>query len=132
VGHKIRTAEKHIPRTVDRPKPKRPDIKPYSETDIRAMLGSLERSKAYRRRKITFRICQPERSRVIIYLLLDTGMRASELCIARIKDLDINNRKIHILGKGDKERTLNISPRTSTVLWRFLNCTGMILLLKHP
>ena len=40
------------------------------------------------------------RNRTIILLLLDTGVRASELCGLTIKDADLTNKRILVLGKG--------------------------------
>ena len=60
------------------------------------------------------------RNRTIILLLLDTGVRASELCGLAIKDADLTNKRILVLGKGNKERALPISPRTAKTLWRYL------------
>ena len=60
------------------------------------------------------------RNRTIILLLLDTGIRASELCGLAIKDADLTNKRILVLGKGNKERAVPISPRTAKTLWRYL------------
>jgi len=47
-------------------------------------------------------------------------MRASELCNLRIRDLDMANHRVHVMGKGDKERSVRISPRTVQAIWRYL------------
>ena len=60
------------------------------------------------------------RNRAIILLLLDTGVRASELCGLAIHHADLNNKRILVMGKGSKERALPISPRTTKTLWRYL------------
>ena len=44
------------------------------------------------------------RNRLILELLLATGIRVSELSNIKISDIDLNNREIKILGKGSKER----------------------------
>lgn len=51
--------------------------------------------------------------RAIVTLLLDTGMRASELCNLTWADLDLDQGIIRILGKGSKIRhvALNRQPR---------------------
>ena len=59
------------------------------------------------------------RNRTIILLLLDTGVRASELCGLAIKDADLTNKRILVLGKGNKERRCR-SPPTAKTLWRYL------------
>lgn len=47
----------------------------------------------------------------VIELLFATGMRISELCSLKQKDLDIDNRQVLIFGKGAKERILQIGNR---------------------
>ena len=45
-----------------------------------------------------------QRNRLILELLYGTGIRVSELCNIKVKDIDLNNKTIRILGKGSKER----------------------------
>jgi len=56
----------------------------------------------------------------IIYLLLDTGIRASELCSLVIRDVDLKARHVVVMGKGDKERQIPFDSITGQVLWRYL------------
>ena len=44
------------------------------------------------------------RNRLIVELLYATGIRVSELTSLKLKDIDINNHEIRVLGKGNKER----------------------------
>ena len=44
----------------------------------------------------------------IVELLFASGMRVSELCSLRNRDVDINNGIIRIIGKGNKERIVQI------------------------
>ena len=44
------------------------------------------------------------RNALILELLYSTGIRVSELSNIRLKDININEREIRILGKGSKER----------------------------
>lgn len=46
----------------------------------------------------------PIRDKAIFELLYATGIRCSELVAIRARDIDINNKTIRILGKGNKER----------------------------
>jgi integrase/recombinase XerD len=108
---------------VHRPKPEKRDIKPYSEVDVRAMLGALDKSRTYSRpgkRNTTNSLSTAERNRTIIMFLLDTGLRASELCDLRIHQVDMRNRHVSILGKGSKERLLPFCARTGRAIWRYL------------
>ena len=56
----------------------------------------------------------------MILLLLDTGIRASEMCNAKIHDLDQRNSRIHVFGKGSKERYIPFSGITGQAIWRYL------------
>lgn len=47
-----------------------------------------------------------ERNLLIISLLLSTGIRISELCHIHLKDINLSNKTLHIIGKGKKERIL--------------------------
>ncbi len=108
---------------VRRARPEKRAIQPYSQTDIQAMLSAVTHSKTYSRpgkRDSAHSLPQAERSKAIIFLLLDTGLRASELCELRIHQLDVRNRRVMVMGKGTKERILPFSARTGQVLWRYL------------
>ena len=45
-----------------------------------------------------------KRNKVIVMLLLYTGVRVSELCSIKVKDIDFINYSIKIYGKGGKFR----------------------------
>ena len=112
----------HIVKKVVRPEPEKRDIIPYSDTDVRAIMASLERSKPYRRKyqEMTHSLKHAERHKAVLYILLDTGIRASELCNIKLHDVDLRNRQIYIFGKGAKERHVPFSPRTRQVLWKYI------------
>lgn len=113
----------NIIRKIDRPKPEKKAIKPYSQADLRAMLGALRYSKPYYRpgkRETSHKLRFEERNRAMILLLLDTGIRSSELCNLKIHHVDLKARYIRVMGKGDKERILPYSARTGKALWRNL------------
>ena len=116
-------AGEHIVRKVRRPKPEQREIMPYTRRDLQAMLTACAHSSNYIRpgkRKCKHRRPTADRDRAIILLLVDTGMRASELCDLRIRDLDTANHRVRVMGKGRKERLLPIAPRTSQAIWRYL------------
>lgn len=113
----------NIIRKVKPPRPEQREIVPFTQDEIRAMLGCLERSRPYTRpgKKLSdHAIHESDRSRALILLLLDTGLRASEICNIKIKDVDNRNRRIHVLGKGAKERSVKFSPRTGQMIWKYL------------
>lgn len=57
-------------------------------------------------------------------LLLDSGLRASELCSLRVTDLDQTNRSCRVLGKGNKYRTVRFGASSARVLWQYLRETS--------
>ena len=62
----------------------------------------------------------PERDSAIVSLLIDTGLRASELCAAPVNALDLDSGQLRVVGKGGTQRTLIIGKRTKSALWRWL------------
>jgi site-specific recombinase XerD len=116
-------ADSHPLHQVERPRKEKRAIIPYSESDLRLMIGALGKSKTYTRpgkRPSAHALPHAERNRAILLLLLDTGLRASELCSARIHHLDLRNRRLRVFGKGAKERTLPLSHNTASAIWRYL------------
>ncbi|NUM46901.1 MAG: tyrosine-type recombinase/integrase [Anaerolineales bacterium] len=117
-------ATKHIVQAVKAPKPKSPDIVPYTQADVVAMLGVLNKSRRYSRpgkRETEHSLPHPLRNRTIILVLLDTGLRATELCNLQIRHVDIRNSHIQVEGgKGDKDRNVPFSTRTGQILWQYI------------
>jgi site-specific recombinase XerD len=115
--------ERHLLRDVPRPRAETRAVEPFSQEDVKALLAVCERSAAYRRPGKV--LCDNERptgvrDRAMILLLLDTGIRASELCGLQLRQVDLKNRHIVVMGKGSKERQLPISAQTSKALWKYL------------
>jgi len=74
--------------------------------------GCIEESSAYKR---------TVRNIAVIELLFASGMRISELCSLRNKDVDMTNGEVRIIGKGNKERIIHIcQPETLKALHRWL------------
>ena len=59
------------------------------------------------------------RDYTIIWTMLDTGLRASELCGLAVEDAHIEQGYVKVLGKGNKERLVPIGAKTQTVLLRW-------------
>lgn len=108
---------------IQKPKPEKTAIAELSQADIKALLSSLDKCKPYGRpgkKETTHSLPVADRNRAIILLLLDTGIRATELCTLTIEDLDIRNFRMRVDGKGAKERMVPFSPRTGQVVWKYL------------
>lgn len=113
----------NLMRYVDRPTPEQRIIQPLTQAEVRAMLAACERSRVYTRPgKAPCTNARPTslRDMAIILTLVDTGVRASELCHLRIQDIDLKNRQLLIFGKGDKERLVHFDSRTGQAIWHYL------------
>jgi len=112
-----------IIRDIGRPKPERPVIVPFTQDDVRRLLAVCDRTRPYTRpgQRISDN-ARPAalRDRAIILVLLDTGVRASELCDLRLRHCDLRNSRITVMGKGSKERDLPLGPSTTKALWRYI------------
>lgn len=60
------------------------------------------------------------RNSAIFEFLLSTGCRVTELCTAKIKDLDLHDREVKVLGKGSKERICYLNAKSSIKLEKYL------------
>jgi integrase/recombinase XerD len=56
---------------------------------------------------------------VLMLVLLDTGLRVSELCNLTLDN--VREDHVKVLGKGDKEREVGISPTTVRHLWKYIH-----------
>jgi integrase/recombinase XerD len=115
--------ECNILRDVEPPKPEEREIVPLTQADVKALLAACDRTRAYDRpgkRRCDNTRPTGLRDRAILLLLIDTGLRASELCELRIHQADLKNHRVTVMGKGSKERLVPMSPRTAQSLWRYL------------
>ncbi len=113
---------RHIVREIKPPEPEKRIIEPFTIIEIKAIMAAISRSKVYRSVLGQIRdhaLRTADRNRAIILLLLDTGIRASELTNLHLQDLDIKKNIIKVKGKGNKERLVPISSRTAQALWRY-------------
>lgn len=84
-------------------------IKPsFSDEQVQAMLDSFDLSTE-----------EGFRDYLILLLLIDTGLRRSEVVNLRVEDVQTDY--IRIFGKGRKERRVGISPELSTLLWKYIH-----------
>ena len=56
----------------------------------------------------------------IITLFLNCGMRLSELVGINIKDINFSDKKLTVIGKGDKERTIYLNPACIAAINEYL------------
>jgi site-specific recombinase XerD len=60
------------------------------------------------------------RDRAILDLLFSSGMRVSELCQLNRNNINLKRREFQVLGKGNKNRLVFISPSAATTLHDYL------------
>ncbi len=112
----------HIIRKIKPPRPEKRPIIPFTRAEVQAMLSATDYSKEYSRpgkRACRNQLSTGLRDRAIILVLLDTGIRASELCGIQIKDIKHNGLYVH--GKGSKDRVVPLSEPARAVLMDYLN-----------
>lgn len=92
------------------PKPRVPEerVEPFTQEQVKAILQAAGRS------------LHPRRNEAIILFLLDTGVRASELCSLTLDNLDFQSRRAYVIGKGNKRRTVFFSRRTASALSNYV------------
>lgn len=81
--------------------------------------------------------CTDIRDRALIEMLASTGCRVSELSSIKLNDIDFIRKKVRIIGKGDKERTVFISDQAMIYLNRYLetrqdNNISLFVSKRHP
>lgn len=102
-----------------------PEIQPYTEQEIQALLKACSYtalSRETERRPSRYERPTADRDRLIILMLLDTGVRVSELCRIRFRDVDLDERSVVIrpfeTGKKSRSRTVYVGATTAALLWK--------------
>ena len=67
------------------------------------------------------------RNACILEILYSTGIRVSELVNLKISDIDFYNKKIRVLGKGNKERIVLFGNRCEHLLERYIKESRTVL-----
>lgn len=60
------------------------------------------------------------RDAALLWLLIDTGMRAGELCGITLNDLDLDLQVVRVTGKGRRTRAVPFGAKTAAALDRYL------------
>lgn len=95
-------------KNVKAPRVPNDQIQPLNEEQIQALLDVARRGR------------NPERDVALILLLLDTGMRVSELCALTVADFDRGTGELTVIGKGNKRRTTYMGQTARRALWRYI------------
>ena len=120
-------AEFGIPDPMDgvpTPKFQKTQIQPFNKEQIEALLKACELSREAKtrdRRSFTHKRGTATRDRALIKVLLDSGLRATELCSLAIRDYDPKTGEIRVrFGKGGKQRFVFVEKGARRELWRYL------------
>lgn len=99
------------------PSPKVPTQirKTYDRDTFSALLAAADRGRGP---------ADSRRDRAILLLLYDTGMRVAELCALLDTDMNYGERQAVVTGKGDKQRYVFWTARTSTALLHYIEVRG--------
>jgi integrase/recombinase XerC len=83
-------------------------IQPFDERQVQALLAASQKT------------THPRRDFAIVCFLLDSGVRASELCDLTMGNVDMSARKCLVIGKGNKHRAVFFGRQTAKALWNYL------------
>ncbi|HWT49137.1 MAG TPA: tyrosine-type recombinase/integrase [Mycobacterium sp.] len=107
VAEKIVEADPLAGITVDRPEPT--PVPVLSDTELTELIRACQ-GNGFRER----------RDEALIRLLIDTGLRVSELVGIDTADLDLDAETVTVTGKGNRQRPLYFGSRTALALDRYL------------
>ncbi len=106
-------------RAIEAPKVVEPVIEIFTKEQIEKMLEACERNR-WKSGRTTSERPTGDRDRAIVLMLLDTGLRAQELCDITIGALNLNGNSVKVLGKGNKQRVVYFGKRTAKAIWKSL------------
>lgn len=110
-----------------RPKYKLPEVTSFTETEIKKILNACEYTadihpkgkRAHKRKRAT-----AHRDRAIILVLLDTGLRVSELCRLTVDNVNLETGEIlvapHGSGQKTKPRLVYLGSAAKKAVWLYL------------
>lgn len=108
-------------RRIEMPKLEQSEVTLFTADEVQRLLRACDRTR------------DPHRNRAILHVLLDTGVRASELCFdstrpeeetgLRMEHLVLGRTDsfIRVLGKGRKPRSIGLGQATSIAIRKYLN-----------
>jgi integrase/recombinase XerC/integrase/recombinase XerD len=94
--------------TVKAPRVPKDQVQPFTADQAQSLVDAAKQSS------------QPLRDSALILVLLDTGLRVSELCSLTIRDVDPETKQLTIRGKGNKVRHVFLSATVRRALWRYV------------
>ena len=105
------------------PKVQKPDILPYTEDEVKRLIkacGKMKPSTPTNRAAYQAKRSTAKRDQLILMILLDTGIRVSELCRLKYTDVNLENKSIRIqtfeTGIKTHDRTVYLGNTTMKLL----------------
>lgn len=101
------------------------EIQPFTQDEIKALLKAVDKTKLTQGRRKSFQMKRPtkDRDKAIILLLLDTGIRAGELCRLTGSDVDLQNGLIivspHRSSVKSRPRVVPFGQVVRKALWKY-------------
>ena len=95
---------------VDKPVQSKNKPQPFTESQIEALLRAAKKSAV------------PARNEALVWFLLDSGARVSEVCSLTLGDVDFSDERsltFRVTGKGRKKRVLRLGKRATDALWTY-------------
>jgi site-specific recombinase XerD len=93
-------------------------VKPYTLEEIRRMIGVCDCDYEHNAKFLG------SRNKAMVLVLLDSGVRLSELIGMRLEDVNTSNGNTRVMGKGGKERVVRIGKVAQKALWRYFMHRG--------
>lgn len=110
--------------SVPAPKAPQPVIEPLSREEVAAILTACDSTRAAStkgRAAFAMRRDTALRDRAIVLVLLDAGLRASELCALTVGDVDLATGRVLVrCGKGGKGRVVYLGKMARRAVWKHL------------
>jgi integrase/recombinase XerD len=105
---------------VPRPRVTNENQEPFTEAEVKRLLAAVKPRKGTRPTSGLY-YATDLRDQAVILTLLDTGLRASELCALTVGDVHIQSGRVLVAdGKGGKSRQVWIGAHTRPAVWRYL------------
>lgn len=84
------------------PKMPKKNIKIYTDAEIKLIFDAVETESPW----------LTARNKLIICLMLDSGLRRNEVCVIKHKDINYSDRLLNVHGKGNKDRLVPLGSLT--------------------
>jgi integrase/recombinase XerD len=123
----LKRPDLHLPRQ----KFQLPEVTPYSEEEVKALISACEYTKtASTNGRKAFQMKRPTatRDKALLLLLLDTGLRVGEATRLKIEDVNLNTGEIRVRpfgsGQKTKPRTVYLGKAARRSMWMYLSGLG--------